>query len=245
MEIAVAAELEMQVLWRAFARSRDTRLREKLIVHYSPLARMAAVSAYGLRRDNSLVFDDYLQYARVGLIESVDNYDPNRGTSFKSFSAYRIRGAILNGLIRESEAAAQYSFWKTRLQERTTMFLTESHTQAREASLSDIAELAVNLAIGLLIEVEEGEIVDQTVDANPYASRELGELQERMREHVSCLPDREQRLVRRHYFEHVEFQEIAREMGITKGRVSQLHSQALKRIRAAMSTVQQGLDRKL
>jgi RNA polymerase sigma factor for flagellar operon FliA len=45
------------------------------------------------------------------------------------------------------------------------------------------------------------------------------------------LPERERELIQRHYVEQVEFQQIAADWGVTKGRVSQLHAQALQRLR--------------
>jgi RNA polymerase sigma factor for flagellar operon FliA len=45
------------------------------------------------------------------------------------------------------------------------------------------------------------------------------------------LPARERELIRRHYFEQCEFRVIAHELDLSPGRVSQLHAQALLRIR--------------
>ena len=60
-----------------------------------------------LRRDNSVAFADYFQYACVGLVEAVDRFEPDRPVLFETFATYRIRGAVLNGLAKESELAAQ------------------------------------------------------------------------------------------------------------------------------------------
>ena len=53
---------------------------------------------------------------------------------------------------------------------------------------------------------------------------------------VERLPERERDLVTRHYFGQREFQSIAQDLGITKGRVSQLHAQALARIRQLLGS---------
>jgi RNA polymerase sigma factor FliA len=74
------------------------------------------------------------------------------------------------------------------------------------------------------------------VSANPYAGAELAELRKIVRGAVDALPARERDLVSRHYFGQCEFQSIAEEMGVTKGRVSQLHSQALQRIRSHIAS---------
>jgi RNA polymerase sigma factor for flagellar operon FliA len=182
---------------------------------------------YRARPDDSVSFDDYLQYARVGLLEAIDRYDPGREASFETFSGYRIRGAILNGLGRESEVAAQRAYWSTRTPERIDSL--QPAAVRGGANLDDFAQLAVGLALGFLLD-RDSEPVDTSAASNPYAATELAELRGVVRGLVERLPERERDIVHQHYFHEREFQVIARELGVTKGRVSQLHSQALRRI---------------
>jgi len=63
----------------------------------------------------------------------------------------------------------------------------------------------------------------------------LIQLKRAVRSMLPALPDRERELIRRHYEEQVEFQQIAAEWGVTKGRVSQLHAQALGRLRKLLN----------
>jgi RNA polymerase sigma factor for flagellar operon FliA len=228
-------------LWARFAQSREGRCREELIAHYLPLARIWAAKLYRARADDSVPFDDYLQYARVGLLEAIDRFDPERAASFETFSGYRIRGAILNGLGRESEVAAQRAEWSTVIRERIDSLHPQSNRAA--ADLEDLAQLTVGLALGLLLG-EDTEPRDPSTAANPYAATELAELRALVRRLVDQLPEREREIIRQHYFHEREFQLIARALGVTKGRVSQLHSQALLRIATLLGQAS-SLDRHL
>ena len=82
---------------------------------------------------------------RVRLVEAIDGFGPSRQASFETYSSYRIRGAMLNGLARESELAAQRTFWRTRLEERV-----DSHgapqASAGNCELEDLTHTAVELA---------------------------------------------------------------------------------------------------
>jgi RNA polymerase sigma factor for flagellar operon FliA len=190
--------LAVRLLWAQFAQTRSPQLRAQLIESYLPLARTAAVRLYRSRRSNSVSFSDYLQYARLGLVEAVDGFDPSREASFETYSSYRIRGAMLNGLARENEVAAQ--------------------------------GLLTPTVDGALFELAEEDLPDETLYADPYAATELAQLCEA----VEKLPHREKQLIRRHYFENCEFRVIAVELTVSPGRVSQLHSQALLRMRVLM-----------
>jgi RNA polymerase sigma factor for flagellar operon FliA len=221
--------------WREFARTRDAPLRNALINRYGALAKITAARLYRRRADNSVDFGDYLQYARVGLIESVDHYDPERGVPFEAFSSYRIKGAILNGLQSESEIASQRSFWSRRTRERFESLKEHETRGDRRASLEELVNLTVGLALSHLIEQEAGDVIDDSLAANPYAITELIQLKRAVRSMLPALPERERELIRRHYDEHVEFQQIAADWGLTKGRVSQLHAQALGRLRKLLA----------
>jgi RNA polymerase sigma factor for flagellar operon FliA len=228
----------VMALWRAFVASRDTRLRDELIELYRPLAKRIAARMFVLRRDNSVAFADYFQYACVGLVEAIDRYEPERPVLFETFATYRVRGAILNGLAKESELAAQRHYWAARAQDRVESLkrpVTDDGAPAN--ALTDLVELTVSLAFGVLLE-SRAEPADESPSANPYAAAELGELVRRLRRAVEQLPERERSIIELHYYQHEAFQDIAARFGVTKGRVSQLHARALTRMRAAFEAEQ-------
>jgi RNA polymerase sigma factor FliA len=235
--MSAAAELDSEatVLWSRFHSSRDLRIRERLIGRYTALARTIAATLYAGRCDDTVSFDDYLQYARVGLIEAIDRYDSLRGTSFESYSSYRIRGAILNGLSRETEVRAQRGKRGVRLAEREQSLAGPMLVNPEGASLDDFVSFTVDLAVGFMLEDGSVECSDDSPAANPYAQAEVSQLRVRVREFVEQLPPRERQVLKSHYYDQVEFQEIAATLGITKGRVSQLHSRAVAKVRERLS----------
>ena len=91
--------------------------------------------------------------------------------------------------------------------------------------------LTVGLAVGFILEEGIGELVDESPRANPYAQAEVAQLRVRIRELVAQLPAREREVLQGHYYEQREFQDVATVMGLSKGRVSQLHARALAKIR--------------
>lgn len=230
MEDSAEAEQD-RARWREFASNRTAKLRGELIERYIGLAKITAARLYQRRLDNSVGFSDYLQYARVGLVEAIDHYDPAREVPFEAFSSFRIKGAVLNGLESESELAAQRAFWSRRARDRFESLKGHEVQGDRRASLEELVNLTVGLALSHVIEHEDGEAIDESLAANPYALTELTQLKRAVRSLLPALPERERELIRRHYEEHVEFQQIAAEWGVTKGRVSQLHAQALQRLR--------------
>lgn len=218
-------------LWEAFALSRDPQTRGELIEHYMPVAKRFAAKVFGLRANAATSFEDCLQYARVGLIEAIDRYDMSRRVPFEAYAAPRIRGAILNGLEHETEVLAQRSFWRTRVRERTDSLLGDKHSRPERASLQELIQVTVGLALGMVLDDVAEEVPDENQRSNPYAVAEVQQLSREVRRLLPKLPEREQQIIRAHYFEFKELQSIAAEHSISKGRVSQLHAQALDRLR--------------
>src|SRR5262249_7261118 len=96
-------------------------------------------------------------------------------------------------------------------------------------------QLTVGLALGELLERESNEAVDESLQANPYAATELAQLRHVVGILINRLPEREGDLIRQHYHRQRDFQAIARDLHLSKGRISQLHAQALARIRKALT----------
>jgi RNA polymerase sigma-B factor len=77
-------------LWRRFSVRRDPGCREELIRRYLPFARNMALRY----RHASEPFDDLLQVASLGLVNAIDRFDPERGTSFIAFASPTVLGEL-------------------------------------------------------------------------------------------------------------------------------------------------------
>ncbi len=231
------ASTDEAALWQRYVSSQDGGARKVLIERHLITAQKVAATLYASRFDDSVEFADYLQFARVGLLEAIERYDPKREASFATFATYRIRGAILNGIEKLSELATQKA-QRRRLQRERLKSIKEHESSPGEDAFARMLDLTLKLAIGYLLEesgVWKADEVDRAAD--PYVSLEVKRLGERMTLLVEALPERERQIVRYHYFEHKEFVEIGDALGVSKGRVSQLHARALRLLREGYDTL--------
>lgn len=90
---------EERALWHDYKIYGQQAARKRIIEAYQPLVFKVAAPFRGL--DNVM---DVLQEGTVGLIEAVENYDPERGVAFSLFAMYRIRGRMHNFLKQEGHA---------------------------------------------------------------------------------------------------------------------------------------------
>lgn len=225
-----------EALWSEFGRSRDAGVRAALAERYLDFARIMAGKLYAGRTMAGLEFDDFLQFARVGLLESIDRYDAAHGARFETYAAIRIQGAILNGIQSYSELQEQVAARKRIVGERVSSLGQQAPDAAdMEATFAHLAELAIGLAVGFALEgtgmyhgADEPDL-DQT-----YAGVELRQLQQRAVELVKLLPQRQREVLTLHYIQQLGFDEVAARMELSRGRISQLHQEGLANLRQHM-----------
>ncbi|HVK94161.1 MAG TPA: sigma-70 family RNA polymerase sigma factor [Noviherbaspirillum sp.] len=231
--VSVEASADLAPLWASLVKEADPSSRERLIEFYFPFARILAGKLYAKRTYPELEFSDYLQYASIGLIEAVDRFDPERGVKFETFAAMRINGAVLNGVGSLSEKQEQVSARQRLVSERMKSLKAEETEKEDPALLFGyLAELAIGLAVGFALEdsgmYQEGNVA---YPDNTYQHVELKQLHQQIRQMLEKLPGNERRVIKYHYLQQLPFEEVARILNLTKGRVSQIHKEALNRLR--------------
>lgn len=150
--------------------------------------------------------EDMLAEAWIGAILAVDGFDPGLGLSLRTYAERRIRGRILDYLRRMDLV--------TRKERRKI--------KGGEA------------AAPVIISVLDFDLTDDQAlqDLGRFeAELDVGRLLERAE-----LSDRHQLVLRQRYWTSGLDRELARQLGVTESRVSQLHTQAIRRLRAVSAT---------
>lgn len=252
--VALAQNLDtgsVHQLWRKLLEEQDSAAREALIHHHMPVARMVAAISYGKRFNDEIEFEDYLQWATLGMIESLDRFDPSNGVQFKTFASDRMYGAVLDGIASATEKQEQIAL-RARLRRDRLNSIKQSAEEPLDAPLGhgvktsqpvsmlcQLADVATGLALAWLLEDTGMVRVDETTaDAHhiPYLQvLEIKQLQEQIRNLVDALPVQQQTVIRRHYMDEIPFEEIATQLGLGKSRISQIHKQALMRLKEGLN----------
>jgi RNA polymerase sigma factor for flagellar operon FliA len=239
IELALQSEVEASLSrsWKAWRGAGDAGARERLIGHYQRHARITAAQLYGMHPYKVLEFDDYLQFASVGLIEALDRYDPDSGVRFETYSASRMRGAILDGIRRSSDVQEQISARRRTARERIdTLAPDGDRTDDVDRLFADLADVAVGLAIGLVLDgTGMYQAEEDAGGESAYQAVELAQLARRLRALVRSLPANQREVVSGHYLQQMSFSDIAEQLRLSRGRVAQLHKEALERLRQMLA----------
>jgi len=228
-------------LWTAFRESKSPSVREELFSLHYPFARQIARRHFRDRKAGDIELPDLCQLASAGLLEAIDRFDPELGVPFRGYASRRISGSVLDGIAKASEFREQISF-RNRVRAERVRSLTrlDADTLPAAEALEELINLAVGLALGFMLE-GTGLVIDEQEAREPaasaYDSLVWKDTIRRVMNEVATLPKREQTIIRRHYLTGLDFEQIGTLLGVSKGRVSQLHRAALgllkKRLRDA------------
>jgi RNA polymerase sigma factor for flagellar operon FliA len=237
------ADEEEAALWQRLRADNDAGARECLVRLHLPYARTIAAMLYGRRFHDEVEFGDYLQLASVGLLEAVDRFDPGRGAQVRTFASRRIQGAILNGLekltekqqqiaVRQRLAAARVAEVRDLAEERLGLRGTPAGT---DQLFQFVSEVGIGLALAWMLEGTGMIDAPERAEHQPfYRTAEIRQLRARLLQVVDALPEQERIVVSYHYLQDIPFESVATMLQLTRGRISQIHKQALLRLRAAL-----------
>lgn len=203
----------------------------------------------------SVDIDDLMGAGMLGLLDAVDKFDPNKGVMFRTYAEMRVRGAMLDSL-RDLDWAPRSM--RRRAREIEAAYVEAERTRGRstDADVAAVLGIPVNefqVLIGQLrgltvtaldaVEDEENGRSQPVGDASqtPLALYERTEARDCLADAVDQLPERERQVVALYYVEELTMKEIGAVIGVTESRVSQIHTQAIVRLRACLSKLRESL----
>ncbi len=252
-EPALAQDNGMAVLDPGLTRV-DPAEQEQMVRQYAPLIKYIA-SRLALRLPSHISLEDLVSSGIIGLIDAIHKFDHSKNISFKTYAEFRIKGAMLDEL-RSLDWMPRSVRKKSHLLEQAYAKLQKSLGRPAEAEevaqamglgLEDLYKLldetkTVSLvaldgphkALSRSLEQLEPDLPEILQDAHVWDSFlavHFSELQEIMVRAIEALPDKEKLLISLYYYEELTMKEIGEIMGYTESRISQLHTQAMYRLR--------------
>lgn len=236
LALLVDEDRAVAAMWRNHAAGASAETRLALFDHYRPFARRIALADARRMPHLGLERDDFVQLANEALLQALDRFDPAQGNRFEAFARLRIAGHIRNAAAKASEASAQYGY-RRRAEAERLRSLKAAADPADKSPLEHLAEMAAQIALGFMLEARDTPDPDALPANDPSAYDTLAwrQLCHELSRRLALLPEKEAFVLERHYRQGQEFQQIAALMGLSKGRISQLHAQGLGRLRKQMT----------
>ncbi len=187
------------------------------IREYMPLVHQT-VARFLRRLPPNVLRDDLVAAGMIGLVDSLRKNGGDTGAAFEWYARIRIRGAIFDELRAQD--------WLTRRARDQATAASEDGTSTGRASVVGFDDLSTKTSMAMF--------VDESAQS-PLDAIEQKMDRARVAEAIAKLPERERYIVQAHYFDGIQFKEIAAKLGVSEPRVSQLRTRAVGLLRAAMT----------
>ena len=254
--VKLNAEAALRELWQEFKATGESRLRERLILHYSPLVKYVA-GRVGVGLPPNIEQADLVSYGIFGLIDAIEKFDLSRAIKFETYAISRIKGAIIDELraidwiprsvrYKAREVEKAYAALEAKLHRTPTesevagelgITLDELHTIFSQVSFVNVIALDELLNVG----GERGDklsLVDTLEDTRAEDPVEVFETEETkylLSRAINTLPEREKIVVTLYYYEGLTLAEIGQVLGVTESRICQMHTKAVLQLRAKLA----------
>lgn len=231
----------------AYASVADNRTR--IVEQHTNLVKRIAHHMVA-RLPASVQVDDLIQAGMIGLLEAAGNFEHGKGASFETFAGIRIRGAMLDEIRRNDWAPRSVHRNNRLIAEAIREVEAETGRDARDAEvaaklnmdLTDYHVILNDVRSGRMIGIDDLGVTDDALlsdkqDASfdgPFHDIEQEAFQKSLANTIRTLPEREALVLSLYYDEELNLKEIGAVIGVSESRVSQIHSQAMLRLKARM-----------
>ncbi|MGH8975173.1 MAG: RNA polymerase sigma factor WhiG [Acidimicrobiia bacterium] len=253
----------IEELWREYKESSRKELRDRLILHYSPLVKFVAGRvAVGL--PHNVEQADLVSYGIFGLMDAIDKYDPARGYKFETYAMSRIKGAIIDELrtidwvprsVRAKARAIERAYAKLEgelhrtPEEHEVVAELEMTREQFAQTLSQISLVGIVPLDELLSGSDPGDgggqstLADTIADGtdDPVEAYEVQEIKHILAEAIQGMPERERLVLNLYYYNGLTLAEIGEVLGVTESRVCQIHTKGILQLRSRLLEPERGL----
>lgn len=229
---------------------------EKVVEEFLPRINQLA-SKYAYLGSPVLSKEDLVSAGIIGLIEAYQRFDPSKKVNFRTYAEFRIKGAILDEIrkidiiprsVRDKTSELEQKIKELHLKlgrmpeeeeiaEALGMTLEEYHKFLE--SIKGISFIDIEALKQRMPDLEEEDIFEFLPGVysqdDPFEKYHLKEIQEKLERALELLTEKERLVLALYYYEDLNMKEIAKVLGYTEGRISQIHNQAIMKLRTIIN----------
>ncbi len=243
-------EDDPHVLLREYARTRDQKIRDRLVQIHERMVRYLA-GRFGSGPGTTT--EDLVQVGYIGLLAAIERFDPDKGVSFVTFAVPTILGEIKRYFrdqtwgLKAPRRLRELGLSLRKLREQLEQKLGRPPTIAEMAEEAGVSEERLLQAMDLDRIYQpaslDAHLSDENCDERASFWDAIGdhdarlaavEERETLRRALDRLDKRQRAIIHYRFFEEISQAEVARRLGISQMHVSRLERQALRRLRALL-----------
>jgi RNA polymerase sigma factor for flagellar operon FliA len=245
---------DVATMWEDYSRTKSPELKRLIAMEYTGIVRFVVSKFRSYSRQASSVIEenDLMQLGMIGLLDSIDRFDPTRGVKFETYAITRIRGSVQDEL-RKLDWVPRSVREKVRALDRVTQKIECNDTLSGSSkkiaselhmSLDEYRAMLLETQLAIPELVTQGDngedILDNIADqgqtdvGDRVADQQVKKMLTRL---IENLPHQDRLVISLYYYEEMTFKEIASVLRLSESRVFQKHAAILERIRGQVGSL--------
>lgn len=247
-------EEERLKLWEQYAKTKETTIREQLIIEYANLVKIVA-GRLNMYLGYAVEQDDLIGYGTFGLIDAIDKFDCFKGIKFETYASLRIRGSILDQIRKMDWIPRTLRQKHKKVSQAVQKLETMNGRHATDEEIANELEITVEeyekwqnqMKITNLVSLDEfleqGSEIKQPSNASTHFEQpekvlEKQEMKQILLDVLETLTENERKVITLYYFEEMTLKEISHILEVSESRISQLHTKALQKMKKKLGNVE-------
>ena len=251
-KIKRASNEELAELWSKYFEDHDNKtLRDQLILQYIYLTRYV-VGRVKVALPPTFSYEDISSYGIEGLIDAVEKYTPKMGARFETYALVRIRGNIIDKVrsqdflprsvrrkirdVKEAQEELKRQFGRAATNTEIANYLGIEKEKVEQLLADDTTITSIYDKKGTADgDIEVIDTIEDGKTLTPHEKLEEKNVKKELEEALKRLPERERTIMVLYYHENMTLKEIGDAINVSESRVSQLHAQAIMKLKNLLS----------
>ncbi len=246
MTVSELAKMDIDKLWELYANERTQLVKDELVIRYLPLVQQVA-GRLKIGLPQSVEINELVNSGIIGLIASIDNFEPERGFKFETFAGARIRGSILDSL-RDYDWMPRSIRTKVKTLEAALVKLEgdlgrvpsdEEICKELDVDLDSYYHMLDEVKVASILSLDQpfmspegekstmGELLEDEDAPDMDGEIEWAEAKALAKKMIETLNQQERLVIALYYYEDLTLREVGEVLGISESRVSQIHSKIM------------------
>ena len=229
-----------------YQQNKDIALRNEIVLKNMGLVRTVAMSMRNMYIKFGDV-DDIVNEGVIALMNAIEEYDSQKGAKFETFASLKIKGAVIDYIRKQDWIPRNVRKFAKSLDKANSMLynlygrvpttaeLAEHLGMEESKLLKNMADCSCSITMSfeeLLYEdnIDEPSAKDSATDKNLLRE----EMIKVVSEAVNSLKDNERKVITLYYYKNLKYSDIAKALGVTEGRICQIHAKAVLSLKARL-----------
>lgn len=234
-----------------YQQNREIALRNEIVLNNMKLVRSCALSMRNMYAKYGSV-DDVINEGVIALMDAIESFDPENGAKFETYASVKIRGAIIDFIRRQDWVPRNVRKFAKALDNANNMLYNLNGRVATTSELADYLKMDEDKLLSRMAECSgaltlsfEELLYEDNIDEPGMADasdaellrEELGRV---IAEAIDELKERERQVITLYYYKNFKYSDIAKALGLSEGRVCQIHTKAILGLKAKLEPYVKG-----